>query len=45
MPGPAYQRFIDCMQIGFDQWHDGTGYDLEALAAVTPEERAAVETI
>ena len=45
MPGPDYQRFIESMRIGFDQGHDGTGYDLEALAAMTAEERAAVESI
>jgi len=33
------------MKIGFDQWHDGTGYDLEALAGMTPEDRAAAEAV
>jgi hypothetical protein len=45
MPDLEYRRFIESMQIGFDQWHDGTGYDLEALAALTPEERAAAEAV
>jgi len=45
MPGPEYQRFIESMKIGFDQWHDGTGYDLEALAGMTPEDRAAAEAV
>ena len=33
------------MTIGYEQWHDGIGYDLQALAGMTPEDRAAVETI
>jgi len=45
MAGPDYQRFIESMKIGFEQWHDGTGYDLPALAGMTPEDRAAVETL
>lgn len=31
------------MNIGYMEWHDGIGYDLEALAGMTPEERATVE--
>jgi hypothetical protein len=45
MPGPEYERFIESMHIGFEQWHDGTGYDLSALAAMTIEERGDVEAI
>ena len=45
MPTPEYQRFLDSMIIGYVQWHDGEGYDLEALAALSPEERAAAETV
>ena len=45
MPTPEYQRFIESMKIGFEQWHEGISYDLQALAAMTPEDRAAVETI
>lgn len=35
----AYQRFIDSMRIDYEKWHDGVGYDLEALPALSPEER------
>jgi hypothetical protein len=35
----AYDRFLRSKQIGYDQWHDGTGYDLDAFAAMTPHER------
>src|SRR5580704_4374784 len=45
MPTPEYQRFLDSMIIGYMQWHDGDGYDLEALAALKDEERGAAETV
>jgi hypothetical protein len=45
MPSEAYQLFLDSMIIGFDQWHDGTGYDLEALGRLGPEERASIEEL
>lgn len=38
-------RFIASMTITFDMWHDGTGYDLDALRAVPPGERARIEHI
>jgi hypothetical protein len=45
MPTPEYQRFLDSMIIGYEQWHDGDGYDLEALAALKDEERGSAETV
>jgi hypothetical protein len=45
MPSEAYQLFLDSMIIGFDQWHDGTGYDLEALGRLGPVERASIEKL
>ena len=45
MPSPEYERFLDSMIIGYEQWHDGDGYDVEALAALSPEERASAETV
>jgi hypothetical protein len=45
MPTPEYQRFLDSMIIGYMQWHDGDGYDLEALAALKDEERGSAETV
>ncbi len=42
---PAYQRFMSSMIIGFDEWHDGIGYDLEALAELEGDERKAVEAL
>jgi len=45
MPSPAYERFERSMHIGYEEWHDGTGYDLTALAELTAEERASVEAL
>ena len=45
MPGPEYDRFLASMKIGYEQWHDGTGYDLGALAAMTADDRSAVEAM
>jgi hypothetical protein len=30
------------MQIDYEKWHDGIGYDLDALAEATPAEREAI---
>lgn len=45
MPSEAYQQFLDSMVINFDKWHDGTGYDLEALGRLGPEEQASIEEL
>jgi len=45
MPSPAYTTFLDSMKIGYEQWHDGTGYDLDALLQIDAEEREAIETV
>jgi hypothetical protein len=45
MPGEAYQLFLDSMVMNFDKWHDGIGYDLEALERLGPEERASIEEL
>jgi hypothetical protein len=37
---PAWQKFRASQNIGHDEWREGIGYDLTALAAATPEERA-----
>jgi hypothetical protein len=38
----AWERFQKSTNIGFYEWHDGVGYDLDAFAAMTTEERDAV---
>lgn len=43
-PASPFRRFAASIEMDFDKWHDGIGYDLEALREMSPEERAAVET-
>jgi|SRR6185295_11329612 len=38
----AYERFLKSTKIGYDEWHDGIGYDLDAFAQMTPEEKHRV---
>jgi len=45
MPSPAYERFISSMEMNYEKWHDGIGYDLDALEKMTPEELKSVETM
>ncbi len=40
----AGAKFIASMTMTFDMWHDGLGYDLAALDAATPADRAAIES-
>src|SRR5260221_5987030 len=39
----AGNRFLASMKMTFDMWHDGTGYDLDALDQVPPDQRRAIE--
>ena len=41
-PSEARKAFDASMVIGYEQWHDGIGYDLDALAKLTEAERGAV---
>lgn len=45
MSEAAYKRFIASMNITYEQWHDGIGYDLEALAACDPDLKFRAEHI
>jgi hypothetical protein len=38
-------RFIRSMIIDYEKWHDGIGYDLEALEQASPDERSAIENV
>lgn len=38
----AKKRFLDSMVMNFDRWHDGTGYDLDALDEMTDDEKDCV---
>jgi hypothetical protein len=33
------------MNIDYEKWHDGIGYDIDAIREATPSERAEIETI
>jgi hypothetical protein len=39
----AYARFMKSMDIGLEQWREGIGYDLDALAQTTAAERTMIE--
>ena len=42
---PAMTRFIESMKIGYIEWHDGIGYDLEALKEFSPSELDYIEAL
>jgi len=41
----ALEKFRRSMAIGYMEWHDGIGYDLDALAALPPEDRQTAEDL
>jgi len=41
----ARDRFERSLQMDFDKWHDGIGYDLDAIRDASAEERAAIEDL
>lgn len=43
--GDALRRFQQSMVIDYERWHDGVGYDLEAIRTAPPADRAAIERI
>jgi hypothetical protein len=42
MPTDAYSKFMASLELDYDRWHDGEGYDLEALANIDDSERGDV---
>jgi len=38
------RRFLDSMIIDYEKWHDGIGYDLDALGAMSDSQRRSVES-
>ena len=40
---PAFERFMASTDIDYEKWHDGEGYDLEALRALTGPDRDDAE--
>lgn len=45
MAEPAVERFRRSMTIDHEKWHDGIGYDLEALAVANDVERQGIEQL
>ncbi len=45
MTDQAYQLFLDSMVLDFDKWHDGIGYDLQALGRLGPEDQLSIEKL
>ncbi len=43
MASKSLRQFEESMQIGYEQWHDGIGYDLEAIDQLTESEKKMVE--
>jgi len=41
----TYQRFLESLKIDFYKWHDGIGYDLDALRQLEPAEKAEAEKL
>jgi hypothetical protein len=39
----AIERFRKSMHVTYEMWHDGIGYNLDALEEATADERAAIE--
>ena len=39
------QRFEKSMEMNFEKWHDGIGYDIEAIKTASPTERKAIEQL
>lgn len=44
-PPTALSRFRESMEIGYEKWHDGIGYDLDIIRNATPEELAEIEQL
>ncbi len=45
LAGSPLDRFIHSMERNRERWHDGIGYDLDALAAASPDARQAIEEL
>jgi hypothetical protein len=41
-PSEAFEKFRKSKSIGYEEWHDGIGYDLDAFDAMRPDERERV---
>ena len=41
----AFQRFLESLEIDYESWHDGIGFDLDALDEMTSEDRDKIVDI
>ncbi|MEZ5352387.1 MAG: hypothetical protein R2762_07100 [Bryobacteraceae bacterium] len=41
----AVRRFQRSMDIDYEKWHDGVGYDLDAIREAAPQERVEIERL
>ena len=39
------RRFKESMKIDYEKWHDGVGYDMDAIKSASPEQRKTIEQI
>lgn len=44
-PDDLFHRFEKSMEMDFEKWHDGAGYDLAAIAEAGPEDRTSIEAL
>jgi len=42
---PLVERFVESMVMNHERWHDGSGYDLEALREANAEESRQIESL
>jgi hypothetical protein len=45
MTDTPLQRFLSSMVMDVDKWRDGIGYDMKAIDAASPDERAEIEKV
>ena len=43
MPSERFERFMASTDIDYEKWHEGEGYDLDALRALDPDEHFRIE--
>jgi hypothetical protein len=42
---PAVRQFAQSMEIDYQKWHDGVGYDIGVIRSATQDDRAQIEAI
>jgi hypothetical protein len=44
-PPTVVERFLGSMEMNYEKWHDGIGYDLDIIKTATPEELVEIENL